>query len=208
MIYHITHVGNVPGIIADDGLVSDATMIARGGPAATIGMSGIKKRRVEECEVGCHPGHKVGQFVPFYFCPRSIMLYVIHCANHPDLAYHGGQDPIVHLEADLQQVIRWADERGRPWAYSLSNAGAAYATFRNQIEQLNQLDWPAIGATDFRPADVKEGKQAEFLLLGDFPWELITRIGVRSAGIQSEVTRAIRAARHLPPVEVQPGWYY
>ena len=33
------------------------------------------------------------------------MLYVIHCANHPELAYRGGQQPIIHLEADLHQHI-------------------------------------------------------------------------------------------------------
>jgi len=31
-IYHITHVDNLASIIADDGLVSDAAMIARGDP--------------------------------------------------------------------------------------------------------------------------------------------------------------------------------
>ena len=206
-IYHITHVDNLPGIIADGGLVSDAAMIARGGPAATIGMSGIKKRRVEELAVGCVPGANVGQFVPFYFCPRSIMLYVIHRRNHPELAYRGGQDPIVHLEADLHQVIQWAGEQGRPWAFSLSNAGAAYATFRNQVGHLSQLNWPAIAATDFRMAEIKEGKQAEFLVLGDFPWALINRIGVHSAGIQSRVMAALPVA-HRRPVDVQPAWYY
>jgi hypothetical protein len=206
-IYHITHVDNLPGIIADGGLVSDATMIARGGPASTIGMSGIKKRRVEELEVSCHRGSKVGDYVPFYFCPRSVMLFVLHRANHPELTYRGGQDPIVHLEADLRQVIQWADEQGRPWAFSLSNASAAYATFRNRVEHLNQLNWAAIAATDFRLADIKEGKQAEFLVLGDFQWELITRIGVRSAGIQSRVLRAL-PAQHRLPVEVQQDWYY
>jgi hypothetical protein len=60
-------------------------------------MSAIKRRRVEELEVSCHPGTKVGDYVPFYFCPRSVMLYVIHRANHPDLSYRGGQEPIVHL---------------------------------------------------------------------------------------------------------------
>lgn len=207
-IYHITHVDNLPGIIAGDGLVSDATMIARGGPAAAIGMSGIKMRRVEELEVGCLPGTKVGHFVPFYFCPRSVMLFVLHRANHPELTYRGGQDPIVHLEADLHQVIQWADEQGRPWAFSLSNAGAAYATFWNRVEHLNQLNWPAIAATDFRQADIKEGKQAEFLVLGDFPWGLITRIGVRSADIQSRVRRAVHAAPYRPQVELEPSWYY
>lgn len=100
-IYHITHVDNLGGIIADGGLVSDREIIERGGPTQTIGMSDIKRRRVEEIAVYCHPGTKVGDYVPFYFCPRSVMLYVIHCANHPELIYRGGQEPIVHLEADL-----------------------------------------------------------------------------------------------------------
>lgn len=109
-IYHITHVDNLPGIIADGALVSDAAMMARGGPVAPIGMSSIKMRRVHELEVHSHPGSRVGEYVPFFFCPRSIMLFVIHRANHPELTYRGGQGPIVHLEADLQEVVavgRW-----------------------------------------------------------------------------------------------------
>lgn len=84
-LYHITHVDNLRVIAADGELLSDAAMIARGGPVQAIGMSGIKRRRIEELEVACHPGTKVGDYVPFYFCPRSVMLYVIHCANHPEL---------------------------------------------------------------------------------------------------------------------------
>jgi hypothetical protein len=56
-------------ILADKSLWSDAEMIGRAGPVAAIGMSKIKKRRLEELPVGCHPGTNVGQFVPFYFCP-------------------------------------------------------------------------------------------------------------------------------------------
>lgn len=63
-VYHITHVDNLPSIVANGGLVSDAAMMARGGPAAGIGMSGIKRRRIEELEVDCHPGTKVGDYVP------------------------------------------------------------------------------------------------------------------------------------------------
>jgi len=47
-LYHITHVDNLRKIVADGELLSDAAMIARGGPAQAIGMSGIKRRRVEE----------------------------------------------------------------------------------------------------------------------------------------------------------------
>jgi hypothetical protein len=46
--------------------------------------------------------------VPFYFCPRSLMLFVIYRQNHPDLAYRDGQEPIVHQEADLHEVVNRA----------------------------------------------------------------------------------------------------
>jgi ssDNA thymidine ADP-ribosyltransferase DarT-like protein len=137
-------------------------VVGRGGRQAgqggtTIGMGGIKARRLG-LPVECHPGDHVGDFVPFYFCPRSIMLCVIHCANHPELTYRGGQEPIVHLEADLHEVIAWADGNGRKWAFSLSNAGAYYTQFRARVDQLDDVNWPAVAATDFRGADVKEGK--------------------------------------------------
>lgn len=207
-LYHITHVDNLRKIAADGELLSDAGMIAQGGPVQAVGMSGIKRRRVEELEVDRHPGTKVGDYVPFYFCPRSVMLYVIHCANHPELTYRGGQGPIVHLEADLHAVVEWAERTRTRWAFSLSNAGAYYTELRSRLDELDQLDWQAIAATDFRPAEVKERKQAEFLLYGRFPFELIERIGVRSADIRARAATALAGTGHRPAIEVRPQWYF
>jgi hypothetical protein len=150
-IYHIVHFGRLAGIVADGRLLCDAVIARRPDAAAgtTIGMGAIKARRLG-LPVACHAGTSVGDYVPFYFCSRSIMLYVIHCANHPDLAYRGGQAPIIHLEADLHQVIGWADTNRRRWAFSLSNAGAFYAQFRSQAAQLDEVNWPALAARDFR----------------------------------------------------------
>jgi hypothetical protein len=207
-LYHITHVDNLRAIVADGGLLSDADMIARGGPAQAIGMSGIKRRRVEELEVDCHPGTKVGDYVPFYFCPRSVMLFVIHCANHPELTYRDGQETIVHLESDLHAVVKWADANSRRWAFSLSNAGAYYTEFRSRLLELDELDWGAIAATDFRPAEVKERKQAEFLLHERFPFDLVERIGVRSDRIRARAVAAIAGTRYRPTFDVRPDWYF
>ena len=177
-------------------------MIARGGPAAPIGMSTIKQRRLT-LPVKCHPGDHVGDYVPFYFCPRSIMLLVIHYANHPELTYRGGQGPIVHLEADLHDVIAWATAAGRRWAFSLSNAGAHYTQFCASLGDLPQLDWAAIAATDFRSAPVKEAKQSEFLLHGSFPWSLVTTIGVHSPAVRTRAAAAIARGAHQPRVVVE-----
>ncbi|THJ25082.1 MAG: DUF4433 domain-containing protein [Nitrospira sp. CG24E] len=207
-IYHITHVDNLAAIVTDRKLLSDATMLAQGGPNVTIGMSVIKKRRVEEIEVPCHPGTKVGDFVPFYFCPRSVMLYLIHRANHPDLTYRGGQGPIVHLEADMHEIVAWADGRDRRWAFSLSNAGAFYVQILEGLHQLDRVNWTAVAETDFRPPDIMEGKQAEFLVHGSFPWKLVRRIGVYSARIKAQAEASLTHAEHKPPVEILRDWYY
>jgi hypothetical protein len=131
-------------------------------------MSEIKRRRLT-LPVKCHPGTLVGEYVPFYFCPRSVMLYVIHRADHPDLTFRGGQSEIVHLQADLNKVTAWANQAACRWAYSFSNAGAYYAQFGTGLPGLNGLDWAAIANTDFRDPDIKEAKQAEFLVYSNFP---------------------------------------
>lgn len=205
-IFHIVHVDRL-GSIATTGLRSDASIRATAPAGTTIGMGTIKDRRLA-LPVSCHPGTYVGEYVPFYFCSRSIMLYVIHCANHPELTYRGGQGPIVHLEADLNEVIAWADQQGWRWAFTPSNAGARYCPSFKEIGDLAQIDWHAVEARQWTPAAIKEAKQAEFLMHNSFPWHLVRRIGVQSPATYAQVVAALAGAAHKPKVEIKPDWYY
>lgn len=90
-VYHILHVDRIQSVIGSGGLLSDAVLSANQLPGTVIGMNSIKQRRLYELQLSSHPQLFVGQCVPFYFCPRSIMLYLIYCANHDELAYKGGQ---------------------------------------------------------------------------------------------------------------------
>ncbi len=207
-IYHITHGRNLRGIVPDGCLWSDEQIIARGGPEGSIGMSEIKRRRLEVHEVKCHPGTRVGQYVPFYFCPRSVMLYILHMKNHPGLAYTEGQRPIVHLEADLLEAVAWAESHGRLWAYTDKNAGTFYAKPYRDLDQLDRLNWEYIASTDFRDPEVKDAKQAEFLVFGSFPWSLVRTIGVLDEPIANRVREILAAADHRPDVQVRTEWYY
>ena len=134
------------------------------------------------------------------------MLYVISRADHPELRYRGGQGPIIHLEADLRRTVAWADANDRRWAFTSSNAGASYFEDYDDLEQLKRLAWEAIQASDWR--ECREGKQAEFLVEGAFPWEMVSRVGVHSSIIAHRVLQAIQGSNHRPPVEIKPGWYY
>ena len=136
------------------------------------------------------------------------MLYILHCANHPDLKYRGGQRPILHLQADLFAVVRWADENRRKWAFSNTNAGAFYADFFKNLDQLSEINWNAVVATDFRTAIIKEGKRAEFLVFRWFPWSLVERIGVIDRETGRKAMNFLEGADHQPAVKVDTSWYY
>ena len=204
-IYYIVHVDRLPSIVADGGLLCDSRVARLSRPGTTIGMTEIKRRRRAN-ELRSHPDLHVGDCVPVYFCPRSIMLYVIHMANHRELAYRDGQESIVHLEADLRDTVAWADRKGRKWAFTLSNAGATYFEDRCDLASLDEIEWTAIQARDWRGR--KEGKQAEFLVERSFLWTLVERIGVHNAGVRDAVEWVLKSASHAPPVAIQRSWYY
>ena len=206
-MYHIVHGDKLASIVNDSGLHCDATMVRRPETGTNIGMSNIKERRLS-LPLSCYPDSCVGDYVPFYFCPRSVMLYLIYRANHPELDYRGGQEPIVHLESDLHSVVDWADANGWRWAFSLSNAAAHYTQFRISRDSLDEINWNAIAASDWRDPAAKEAKQAEFLVHQFFPWHLVSRIGVISERIGNCVASVIRNAAHKPKIEVQRAWYY
>ena len=205
-VYHITHIENLPSIIRDGFLFSEAALIARGGPDAAVGMGHIKARRMG-MPVSCHPGTKVGEYVPFYFCPRSVMLDLLYRGNHPELAYHGGQSPILHLEYDFEDLASWADGHGRDWAITPTSAAASYTQFHADRSALNLIDWTAVSANDWRDSDVREHKQAEFLVWESVPWSLVRRIGTFDDSTSAQVMDLVGSAGS-PVVEIRREWYY
>jgi hypothetical protein len=205
-LYHITHIDNLASIIGDGFIYSDSALQKRGGADAVVGMGHIKARRLS-MGVTCHPGTKVGEYVPFNFCPRSVMLYLLHMGNHPELEYREGQKPILHLEYDFDEVIAWAERERRAWVITTINASARYAQFYAERSALESVDWESVRAVNWRDPTVKEHKQAEFLVYESAPSSLIRRIGVHDTSIREKVIR-IMGDTENPLVEVRPEWYY
>ena len=70
------------------------------------------------------------------------------------------------------------------------------------------MDWDAVHTIDFRSAEVKEGKQAEFLVHESFPFALVERIGVFSRGVAQQASTALQGTSSQPAVEIRRDWYY
>jgi len=129
--------------------------------------------------------------------------------NHIDVDYHGGQEPVVHLVADLQKTTEWANANHLRWAFTNANAGARYFEDYTDLCDIGKLDWRAIHATQWNDRDIKEKKQAEFLLEYRFCWDLVEEIGVCSYQQCNHIEKMFGAGFHeLPLVRVQRSWYY
>lgn len=198
-IYHITDIANLRDIFAAGSLLSDAVIGAM--PHQVIGYAHIKQRRMTEYRVPCCNNMFVGQFVPFYFCPRSPMLFTVNKGSVPG-RMAGCQRDIVHLVSTVQSGI----DLGRRWAIADGNAGAGYTSFSSQLSGLDNLDWNAIGARDWR--GITHQKMAEFLIEHSVPWTSIIEIGCYDQRASQAVSSLLLNVAHRPHVTIRPEWYY
>ncbi len=199
-IYHITHADNVANIAREGRLWCDAQRIARGLVNTNIGYSHIKERRMRHPVTVAAAG-TLGNYVPFNFCPRSVMLYVVS-QGHEN--YREGQQPIVHLVSSIEAIRA----TGRPWFFTDRHADLGYANQFDTVDKLGEVDWSVMPERYWNDPEVKERRQAEFLVHDWCPWEAIEVIGVMDRDIAAHVETAISGAGHKPRVEVHRDWYY
>lgn len=161
---------------------------------------------MNELKLTSHPDLFVGDCVPFYFCSRSIMLYIIFRGNHSEINYQNGQESIIHLQANLHDTIEWAKQNNKRWVFTTSNAGSRYFNDSCNIAELKGIDWNAVNTLYW--SNCKEKKQAEFLIEQAFPWHLISYIGVQNKKILNKVGDILQNSEHPPKLGIEPKWYY
>jgi hypothetical protein len=203
-IYHIVHLDRLASIINDGYLWSCSQVQQQQLTGSNIGMDKIKQRR-STIKLTSYPNLAVGECVPFYFCPRSVMLYLFHKNNHTEIDYHGGQQPILHLVANLQKVLSWAEQHNKNWVFTTSNAGSFYFDDYNSLQYLDKIDWQAVTTNSWQACQDK--KQAEFLIENKFPWQLIDVIGVYAEPQLQQVQQLLAEAKQ-PTLQIKRNWYY
>lgn len=180
-VSHITHIDNLTGIIEQECLWSDSKRIEFGLVNQNVGYTHIKERRLAHPVVVATGGF-IGEYVPFNFCPRSVMLYVLH-QGHDN--YNGGQERILHLISDTDTIIQT-----NPCCFFTDiHADLAYAEQIDDFKRLNELDSQKIHAKYWQ--ECKEEKQAEFLAHQSVSWNCIRQIGVKTPELAEEVTRLL-----------------
>jgi len=198
-ISHITHIENLAGILSAGCIWSDAKRIELKLVSRNIGYNHIKERRLRR-PVSVAAGGTIGQYVPFNFCPRSVMLFVISRGRSD---YVGGQDEILHLISDIDTVTGY----NQHCFFTDIHADLDYAEQIDDFSRIHELDLDRI-INERYWQDFKEEKQAEFLAFESVPWEAITCIGVKNIAMKARVETLLMRNPHQPKVTVEPNWYY
>ncbi|MBS3958828.1 MAG: DUF4433 domain-containing protein [Xanthomonadaceae bacterium] len=204
-IYHITHVDNLPAILAAGALWSDSRLKSSSTPPKSIAHGNIKRNR-DRAPVGLPPGGFVSDYVPFYFCPRSPMLAALHYGTVENAA--GTQGDIVHLVLEAELLVK----AGLECVHTDGHAAMQPLRFWPGVSGFAELPWDVIRSWSWKNKpddnDRKRRKQAEFLVHDAVPWSHVQSIGVMTESTRDRTIAAIAAAAHRPPVTLQPDWYY
>jgi hypothetical protein len=203
-ILHFTHLSNLPIVLDRGSLLADA--IVGTHLKCEVGDRGIKANR-RELAVTHGPGGHPCDYVPFYFAPRSPMLYKIAVGGVPH--YQDGQDPLVYLCTTIGTVVR----AGRPWVFSNGNCGAHLTEYSDDLGQLDSMvDWPLQSETIWRSTAEDPTRAtrraAEFLVHERLPWAHVNHLVVRTPAMAEAVKEILARTSQRQAVFVRPDWYY
>ena len=206
-IYHITHINNLESIIKSGGLLSYSGMQIANMRYTNIAHQNIQDRRATT-SVPCGSGGKLHDYVPFYFAPRSPMLYAI---NRGNVEGYQGQDLVVHLVSKAQSV----QAAKLLFVFTDGHATMKITSFFDNLTQLDKIDWNIMAEKYWRDTnedmDRKRRRQAEFLIRDFLPWQLVTEIGVIEVENKIKVERTLQSSQnvtHKPIVKICREWYY
>jgi hypothetical protein len=204
-IYHLTHIDNLQAILASARLLCKGSLT--GKTHVDVSHYDLQERRRRRT-VTCDPGGNLHDYVPFYFAPRSPMLYALYRGNVA--GYGAGQTPLVYLVSSVQRVA----SNGLPFVFTDGHPIMALSQFYTEVGALNRIAWDVMAGTYWNDTpefpNRKQLRQAEFLVHQTFPWEAVEFVGVRSPAIKTQVERLLDTSpeRPLKPVQVMPSWYF
>ncbi|MDT9273940.1 MAG: DUF4433 domain-containing protein [Limnospira sp. PMC 737.11] len=204
-IYHITHLKNLPSILRSEGLLANNRLKSQRINYVDIAHETIQDKRAQ-INIPCSRGGTLHDYVPWYFAPRSPMLYAISRGNVQ--GYEQGQSPVIHLVATAEDIAA----ASLPFAFTDGHAIVRYSEFYDNLDSLNAIDWEIMNARYWadtpEDGDRKRRRQAEFLVYEFFPWTLVREIGVIDAGRKAEVEEILQNFTISTPVKVFREWYY
>lgn len=167
--FRITHIDNLEiilenGIVCKTHLNASPNYINIGNPEIIDVRNGTRVRVA-------HYG-MLGEYVPFYFTPKSIMLYNIQSGfRHPVVAKRPPSEILV-MRFRIDELCSLKNR----WFFTDGQANDSATNHFHDLSELNSIDWNSIQNSKFsKTDDYDRGRryQAEFLVKDEVPLDKI-----------------------------------
>lgn len=202
--YRITHRDNL-GHILQHGLLNknhadaDPNFIAIGNPEI-IDVRGTT-------QVGL-PGYGlIGEYVPFYFTPRSVMLFNIVTGYYAPKVPRRNKEEIIIIRCLIETLVQQTR-----WFFTNGQANDEETEHFADIRFLNRIDWECIQNSNFSKTDGDYDRQrryqAEFLVHNAVPVNCIESICVYNDTMAAWVTKQVNKAGKMIPVHIQKFYFF
>lgn len=208
-VFHIIPVEKLASVI-QHGLVCDGNAQHRFGPQQSTDAAHPPLKESRRCKaVEGAQGGVLADYVPFYFGPRSPMLYSIMRGNTEYGRTGRGQAGMVHLVYRLEVLAR--DFPGR-WCFIDAHPTRAWARFGDTIDEVDErIDFDVMKAQWWSGSDeTLATRQAEFLVHDVVPWEYVELVVAMNETVGDEVRECISQSgtSHCPSVYARPPGSY
>lgn len=203
LIFRIVHRENVPwilehGMYCRTSSIQDVTYRAIGDPEL------IEKRQRRAIPIP--PGGTLSDYIPFYFTPRTPMLYKIK-TGHSGTVKVSNEDVVIFVSS----LHRLAEMR-RLFVFTDRHAYLFNAEFYNTVADLDQIDWRILQSGNFTrdPDDPEpfERYQAEALVYKHLPLQALIGIVCYTDGVRAEVSQSVGSRELGVKVAKKPEWYF
>lgn len=202
-IFRIAHRACVPwllrkGLVCQNHPEKDPNYV----PIGNADLIDARRRRA----VDRPPGGTLADYVPFYFCTHSLMLFQVHTGRV--LGVTARQDEVVYLVSSIERL----QQIGAKFVFSDQHAYVRGAQFFSDLADLARLDWPLIKSRDFKndPNDPgkKERRAAECLIHWRLPPNGLLGLACRTDECCAYLNKAIADAGVMLKAVTKREWYF
>jgi hypothetical protein len=206
-IYHFTHKDNFDSIIKNNGLFSTNNGKINKIEFKDASYLNIQDRR-SRALVNTNKNGFLHDYVPFYFAPRSPMLF----AHSKGIVSPGmNQSDLIYLVSSVYSV----QINSLTYAFTDGHAAQNISSFFDNLKDLNQIDWKLMKEkmwnNTLQDTDRTRRRQAEFLVKDFFPFQLVHKIGVfndRNKNFIISILRSNGKENMVKYVSIERNWYF
>lgn len=201
LLYHITHIDNLRSILQNNGLLAQAIVQKDVQTYIDVANSDIQSRR-SRTRIPIATGGNLHDYVPFYFAPRSPMLYSV--------CHQGGieQEKMIYFMTNTETI----EQRNLPFVFTDAHAIMMFTNFYDDLAALEQVDWDIMKATiwtdDIDHPNRKSKRQAEFLVHERVPLEACIGFATMNVKMQQELQAILAEFNSEIPIGVRRQFYF